>query len=1600
MTLTVRDRAGNVTVTNIAVTLDYTTATNPPTMQLLWSTNGTHLSGDSFHVRGLINDETASVTAQLVDTNGATNETTLTRSNIVRNAASALLFQQTRQYLDLSNYGRVISRQITGTGASALTNLWFYYDNESTDGTNYGSVKLSIEPNGFWKRFEYDQAARLTNEVSQFLNAATNAAESSCRVVRYDYTALDGTNNCQTRIELLQGVEIAREYTVTYPDATYQIRCTTPGASWTNANNLVTITYYQSDTNFVGKLQRVLSPDGTLQLYQYQDSGDRTMTVLSGQPNGGYTDVVDGMETVSVTDPYGTALSRYSYDIVLGDSYLLDYETYAHDSLGRLTTTTYLDGTTTTVNYDCCGLDSMVDRDGVTTTYLYDPLHRQIGTIRNDITTTNLLDAVGNVLATIRVGSDDTTQLLRQASYDTAGRLINETNALSGVTSYAQAFDGSGQTVKTNTYPDGGQRVETHYQDGSVKSVAGSATFPVYYDYGTYNNGTFTKETKGGSGGSEWVKTYADLLGRSWKTEYADGAASTNFYNTKGQLDKAVDPDGVTRLYTYNGLGQPDKTIVDMNRNGVGTDSVDRITRSTNDVVSYSGYAASHSRVYQTADNGSEILVSERMTIPALDTSIGLSYGLGTTNVTSYNPGSQQRTVTTTHPDSSQTVSVYTNGLLASVTRSDASYDALPVLNYAYDSHGRQYQAIDSRNGATTYTYNAADQVQTVTTPSPDGVAGGLVTTTYYDKSLRATNVIQPDTTSTRSDYFANGLLDKTWGSRIYPVEYLYDHAGRMTNMTTWQDFNESTGEGTSGSAATKWLYDASRGWLNQKKYADNTGPGYTYTAAGRLKSRAWVRGVTTWYTNNNAGELWVVNYTDTTADVTNTYDRRGRLTNVLSGATSLTKVYSDAGNLLQESYAGGPLNGVIVTNHYDALLRRDSVGLSVAASLRFNHGYSYDDASQLETVSDGVNSATYARLANSPLVGQIAFATNGTTVMTTTKAYDFLNRLTNTASTSSWSSSSFAYKYNSANQRTSVTNVDGSYWVYTYDSMGQVTSGKKYWSDGSTVAGQQFDYTFDDIGNRKTTTRDTRSATYSPNDLNQYTSRTVPGYVNVLGTATNTATVSLWSKESTALYTSTTRKGDYFRGEMPFNNSTGALWLTITNVAVLSNYTGADIVTNIAGSDLLAKTPETFSYDADGNLTSDSLWTNVWNGENRRVTVESRAGVPSAGKAREQWTILADGRWIERIVYTNSGTSYFPSLTNRYVWDGQVLLAVLDHTNGVVLSFMRGLDLSGSIQGAGGVGGVLAVKAGSSAQCSSMANTTHFTCYDGNGNVAALVNAATGAESARYDFGPFAERLRETGPMAKLNPIRFSTQYADDVTGDAKYLFRDLQAGRWPSRDPLGERGFELIRSDEGNSKLQQGEANLYLFVSNDALSKFDYLGLNPNIAPGTTFTVKLQGGGKVTVTVGSHFSKAEQDTGRRGLCLVRKLLGSPPYSPPFSDTYWATFTGTSIDGLTYDGSVFISSSTKPSCSFSSIANFGALLAHEADHFYTGSDDGPGGPADRINTPVLDAMRKALSEAICGCCRGQWQLENLLGKYACDCGLTPCKPKPCPKPQ
>ena len=153
--------------------------------------------------------------------------------------------------------------------------------------------------------------------------------------------------------------------------------------------------------------------------------------------------------------------------------------------------------------------------------------------------------------------------------------------------------------------------------------------------------------------------------------------------------------------------------------------------------------------------------------------------------------------------------------------------------------------------------------------------------------------------------------------------------------------------------------------------------------------------------------------------------------------------------------------------------LRRTNLALLNQSTPLASESCAYDSASRLQTVSDGNNNAaTYSYLANSPLVSQIAFTNSGSWRMTTTKQYDLLNRLTQISTVDSGlrTVDSHSYTYSPANQRVRTTLADGSSWLYTYDSLGQVISGRKYWPNQTPVAGQQFEYAFDDIGNRKST--------------------------------------------------------------------------------------------------------------------------------------------------------------------------------------------------------------------------------------------------------------------------------------------------------------------------------------------------------------------------------------------------------------------------------------------------------------------------------------------------------------------------------------------------
>ena len=244
---------------------------------------------------------------------------------------------------------------------------------------------------------------------------------------------------------------------------------------------------------------------------------------------------------------------------------------------------------------------------------------------------------------------------------------------------------------------------------------------------------------------------------------------------------------------------------------------------------------------------------------------------------------------------------------------------------------------------------------------------------------------------------------------------------------------------------------------------------------------------------------------------------------------------------------------------------------------------------------------------------------------MTTTKQYDNLNRLLSISSGPTSAGVvplSFNYAYNDANQRSRVTLNDGSFWVYEYDKLGQATSGKRYWSDGTPVAGQQFEYGFDEIGNRTSTKAGgdangssgaLRAAAYGANSLNQITNRTVPDKLDILGIANAAASVTVNS--SPADY----RRGEYFQELVTVANSANPAWQSLSVIASLSGTN-----TTNSGSAYVPKATETFGYDPDGNLTNDGRWSFTWDGENRLVTMDPSGTVTVPDRAKRKLEFVA----------------------------------------------------------------------------------------------------------------------------------------------------------------------------------------------------------------------------------------------------------------------------------------------------------------------------------------------------------------------------------------
>ena len=164
------------------------------------------------------------------------------------------------------------------------------------------------------------------------------------------------------------------------------------------------------------------------------------------------------------------------------------------------------------------------------------------------------------------------------------------------------------------------------------------------------------------------------------------------------------------------------------------------------------------------------------------------------------------------------------------------------------------------------------------------------------------------------------------------------------------------------------------------------------------------------------------------------------------------------------------------------------------------------------------------------------------------------------------------------------------------------------------------------------------------------------------------------------------------------------------------------------------------FAYDLNGNMLTNGTEVLVFNDENELVTNFV------AGSWKSEF--VYDGKFRRRIQrdYSWNGSSWTQTNEIHFIYDGNVIIQHRDANNLPTLTLTRGNDLSGSLQGAGGIGGLLAMTENSSTLISQP--STSFYHSDGNGNVTILINASQlPVGKAEYDpfwEFPVAERAKE----------------------------------------------------------------------------------------------------------------------------------------------------------------------------------------------------------------------------------------------------------------
>jgi RHS repeat-associated protein len=723
------------------------------------------------------------------------------------------------------------------------------------------------------------------------------------------------------------------------------------------------------------------------------------------------------------------------------------------------------------------------------------------------------------------------------------------------------------------------------------------------------------------------------------------------------------------------------------------------------------------------------------------------------------------------------------------VGRLTASADgAGRTLNFGYNNQGLVTSVSNAFGSVLQTVYDGLNRPITITD------ANGVTITNQFDLLNRLTARTWQDNIGETYGYSAKGLIAYTNRDGKYTLFTLDPRIRGITNANNevtafaYNALDELTDLWDGRTDHTTWNYNQ-YGWLTNK--LDALGREivrYTQNPNGQVTNRLTPQFGNTGYAFDPAGNLTNITYSGagaSTPSVALIYDPLNRLTSMVDGAGSHTFNYTAASQLHTEL---GPWTSDGVTNSYVQQLRT-ALALAQPSGGAWSQTYGYDSAWRLTSLASPAGSFGHGYGSSPASLLRTLALPNGASE---TNHFDSLSRMDFTALMDHWGHilDGYGYTPDPLGLRTNISRYLGmttNNVAVGYDKIGQITA----WSGSETNAGarvmrqnEQLAWVYDQAGNPLYRTNAALLQNFITDPANELTNVTRTGNLTVSGATPAPATSVTVNGQPALLY-----------GDMTFAVTNFVLTNGLNTYTVIAHNTYGTNQTNVVAATL----PSTvrLQWDLNGNLTNDGTRLFMYDAENRLVTNY----VAYAWKSEFVYDGLGRRR-IERD-YGWSGSSWgSPTNELHFIYDGWLLMQIRDGNNNVLVTYTRGLDLSGSIAGAAGIGGLLA---------RSDTNGPTFYHADGAGNVAALMDYSQ-LVRARYLYNPFGRLIAEWGPMAPVNEMQFSSMPVNRLSGMPHFFAREYVPDwqGWLQRDPLGE----------------AGGINLYRFVGNNPLTAVDPFG------------------------------------------------------------------------------------------------------------------------------------------------------------------------------